>query len=108
MTTRTQWVRNVADSHWNRSMLHRLSFMWPRNVSQEGAIGVLSRPIVMGENPANHVFVDWDVERQGDLLAIRGQPQLGLRCFISTTTSMRSALAPFVPGFRRRFVEKSM
>ncbi len=49
------------------------------------AIGVLSRPVVMSENPANHVFVDWDVERQGDLWAIRGQPQLGLRCFISTT-----------------------
>jgi glycogen debranching enzyme len=29
---------------------------------------VLSRPVVMGENPANHVFVDFDVERQGDLL----------------------------------------
>ena len=47
-------------------MLHRLSFVWPRNVSQEG-IGVLPRPVVMSENPANHVFVDWDVERQGDL-----------------------------------------
>jgi hypothetical protein len=33
-----------------------------------GAIGVLSRPVVMSENPANHVFVDWDVERQGHLL----------------------------------------
>ncbi len=31
-------------------------------------IGVLSRPVVTGENPANHVFVDLDVERQGDLL----------------------------------------
>ena len=29
-------VRNVADSHRNRSILQRLSFMWPRNVSQEG------------------------------------------------------------------------
>jgi hypothetical protein len=42
------------------------------HVAQErqpgGAIGVVSRPVVMGENPANHVFVDWDVERQGDLL----------------------------------------
>src|SRR5256884_6018234 len=28
--------RSVADSHLNRSMLQRLSFMWPRNVSQEG------------------------------------------------------------------------
>ena len=42
--------------------------MWPRHVSQEGATRVLSRPVVMGENPANHVFVDGDVERQGDLL----------------------------------------
>ncbi len=31
-----QWVRSVADSHRNRSMLQRLSFMWPRKVSQEG------------------------------------------------------------------------
>jgi hypothetical protein len=30
--TRTQWVRNVADSHRNRSILQRLSFMWPRKV----------------------------------------------------------------------------
>ena len=29
---------------------------------------VLSRPVVTGENPANYVFVDLDVERQGDLL----------------------------------------
>jgi hypothetical protein len=28
---------------------------------------VLSRPAVIGENPANHIFVDLDVERQGDL-----------------------------------------
>ena len=38
-TTRTQWDRNVADSHLNRCMLQRLSFMWPRNVSQEGPSG---------------------------------------------------------------------
>jgi len=33
-----------------------------------GAIGVLSRPVVTGENPANHVFIDLNVERQGHLL----------------------------------------
>ena len=27
-------------------------------------IGVLSRPVVTGENPANHVFVDLEMERQ--------------------------------------------
>jgi hypothetical protein len=29
-------ICNGADSHRYRFMLHRLSFMWPRNVSQEG------------------------------------------------------------------------
>ncbi len=29
MTTRIQWDRNVADSHRNKSILRRLSFMWP-------------------------------------------------------------------------------
>jgi len=42
------------------------------HVAQEsqpgGTIEILSRPVVIGENPPNHVFVDWDVERQGDLL----------------------------------------
>ena len=33
-----------------------------------GAIGVLSRQVVMCENPANHVFIDLNVERQGHLL----------------------------------------
>ena len=33
-----------------------------------GTTGALSRQLVMGENPSNHVFVDLDVGRQGDLL----------------------------------------
>ena len=36
ITTRTQWVRNIADSHRNRSMLQRLSFACPRNVNHDG------------------------------------------------------------------------
>jgi hypothetical protein len=36
ITTRTQRVRNVADSQRNRSILQRLSFVWPRKVRQEG------------------------------------------------------------------------
>ena len=39
------------------------------HVAQErqpgGTAGVLSRRVVMGENPANHVFVNWDVELGG-------------------------------------------
>ena len=42
-------------------------------VSNEGqpgwTTGVLSRPIVAGENPSNNVFVDGDVESQGNLLS---------------------------------------
>ena len=66
------------------------------HVAQErqprGTAGALSRPVVMGENPANHVFVDLDVERQAICCAMRGQLQLGLRCFISTTARMSSAI----------------
>ena len=69
MTTKTQWVRNVADSHRNKSRLQRAVFQ----VSNEGqpgwTTGVLSRPIVAGENPSNNVFVDGDVESQGNLLS---------------------------------------
>jgi len=37
--------------------------------SQPGrTTGVLLRLVVMGENPSNHVLVEFDVERQGDLL----------------------------------------
>ena len=39
------------------------------NESQPGrATGVVSRPIMAGENPANNVFVDEDVKSQGHLL----------------------------------------
>ena len=52
------------------------------HVAQErqpgGAIEVLSRPVVMGENPSNHVFVDFDVERQGDLLGDSGTTPVGI------------------------------
>ena len=36
----------------------------------------LSRPVVMSENPANHVFVDW--ERQGDLLGDSRTAPIGI------------------------------
>ena len=42
------------------------------HVAQErqprGTPGGLSWPVVLGENPSNHVLVDGDVERQGQLL----------------------------------------
>jgi hypothetical protein len=36
ITTRTQCVFKVADSQRNRSQLHKLSFVWPRKLSQDG------------------------------------------------------------------------
>src|SRR5215472_2505973 len=36
ITTRTQCVVKVADAHRNKSQLHKLSFVWPRKVSQDG------------------------------------------------------------------------
>jgi hypothetical protein len=52
------------------------------HVAQErqprGTAGALSRPVVMGENPANHVFVDLDVERQGDLLCDSRTAPIGI------------------------------
>src|ERR1700756_1488377 len=37
--------------------------------------------------------------------AMRGHPQRGLRCFISTTARIRSVLGPFGPGLVLRFAE---
>src|SRR5262249_16707233 len=39
--------------------------------------------------------------------AIRGQPQLGLCCFISTTARMMSTSGPFGPGLLLRFGENN-
>src|SRR5215468_11937452 len=39
---------------------------------------VMSRPVVTGENPANYVFVDLDVERQGDLLCDSRTAPMGI------------------------------
>src|SRR4029077_18381136 len=47
--------------------------------SQPGrTTGGLSRPVVMAENPSNHVFVDLDVERQGDLLGDSRTAPIGI------------------------------
>jgi len=82
------------------------------HVAQErqpgGAIGVLSRPVVTGENPANHIFVDWDVERQGDLLGDSRTAPIGITLLHFDDRMGEMLLGPFGPGFRRRFVENSV
>src|SRR6266480_6794937 len=57
MTTRTQWVRNLPDSHLKRLILPEAVFHVAQESQPGRTIGVLSRLVVTGENPANHVFV---------------------------------------------------
>ena len=58
-----------------------------------GPIRTLFRPIVTSENPSDNVFVDWDVESQGNLSAIREQPQVGLCRLVWTMIAHLSILA---------------
>jgi len=100
MTTRTQWDRNVADSHLNRSMFRRLSFMWPRK-QPGGTIGVLSRPVVMGENLV-------DVERQGHLLCDSRTAPVGITLLHFDDCTDEFCTRSFRAGIRRRFGENSI
>jgi hypothetical protein len=43
LPTKTQWVRNVADSHPNRSILQRLSFMSFRACGPRNLMKIASR-----------------------------------------------------------------
>ena len=49
-------------------MLHRLSVICPRNVSQERPLPPGPGSIVRRKDPAHHVLVDVDRKREGDLL----------------------------------------
>src|SRR5829696_5653835 len=71
ITTRTQCVLRVADSQRNRSQLHRLSFAWPRNVSQEGP-PVRFRSVVNAQNASHNILVDLDAKRERDLWSNAG------------------------------------
>src|SRR6186713_2132149 len=66
MATKTPWVRSVADSHRNRSMA---VLQMPNEGQPGGPVRTSFRSIVIGENPSDNVFVDWDVESQGHLLS---------------------------------------
>src|SRR5215469_11962869 len=60
-----------------------------------------SRHVMSAQHTADNVLIDVDAESQRDLLRKARTTQLGLRCFMATTTSMRSLLGPFGPGRRR-------
>src|SRR3954454_3465831 len=71
ITTRTQYVLRVADSHRNKSQLHKLSF-----VAEEGKPGRTSRsrlwPVIDVQDATNQILVDLDTESQRDLLSNAG------------------------------------
>src|SRR5438128_4736890 len=100
MTMSTQEVRKVNDSQRNKSTLHKLSFICPSKVSHDGppdpdsgrkCIAKMRRTTSLSiSTPKASVICS----------AIRGQPQLGLRRFISTTASMSSLAGPFGPARR--------
>jgi hypothetical protein len=68
MTTRTQYDRKRGRLPPEQINTPETVFHVVQERQPGGAIGVLLRLVVTGENPANHVFVDLDVKRQGHLL----------------------------------------
>ena len=73
----------------------------PNEAEPGGPIRTLFRPIVTGENPSNHIFVNGNVESQGNLLSnSRTAPGgIALLCFDNgfdefSGRSLRTGLAP--------------
>src|SRR5215469_7205610 len=97
ITTSTQCVRRLSDSKRNRSLLYKLSLAWPRKVSQDGPPdpdGRLCFPRIwrttsLSISTPKVKVICW---------ASRGQPQVGLRRFISMTASINSLAGPCEPG----------
>src|ERR1700694_5401231 len=107
MTTSTQWARRMADSHRNRSTLHKLSFACPRTVSQDGpAVSGFGWYRTSRMRRTTSLFMGMRKARV-ICCAIRGPPQVGFRCFMSTTAAITSRLGPFGPGFRGTVAENS-
>ena len=107
MTSSTQWLRKIADSHRNRSMLQRLSFVCPRKVSHEGPHESGSgwyRTARMRRTTSLSIAMP---KARAICCAIRGQPQVGFRCFMSTTAAITSWVGLFGPGFFGTPDEKS-
>src|ERR1700722_6116121 len=107
MTTRTQWVRKVTDSHRNRSILQRLSFICPGTLARTDQW----RPLPAssdGRESFAHVFVDCNIEGQGDLFSDSRTAPAGIPLLHFDDRVMSSALGPFGPGLGRRFGENSM
>jgi hypothetical protein len=78
ITTMIQWLHKSIDSQRNRSTLHRLSFICPIKLSQDGAIGSCVGSIVLRKHPADDVFVDIDAKGTHNLLCDAGTANTGI------------------------------
>src|SRR5262249_3263736 len=93
-------VRRARDSQRNKSALHKLSFVLPRKVSQDGPPEPDSGRKCFPKIRRTTSLSISTLKARLICSAIRGQPQLGLRRFIATTASMSSLVGPFGPGER--------
>src|SRR5215475_7589024 len=102
MTTKTQYVRNIAESHRNKSNDHSESFAFPIKESQDGppdpapgrkCVARIRRTTSLAMSTPNAKAMCW---------GIRLQPQVPLRRFISRTASISSFVGPLGPGRRTR------
>src|SRR5215472_9757388 len=81
ITTKTQWVRRVADSHRNKSQLHKLVL----RVTEKRKPGRTSRirfwPVMNAQHTADNVFIDLHTKSQRDLLSNAGTTAAGIASF---------------------------
>src|SRR5215813_5304695 len=107
ITTKIQYVRNIADSHRNKSSDHSESFAFPIKESHDGpadpasgwkCLARIRRTTSLSMSTPNAKEICW---------AMRLQPQVRLRRFISFTASINSFVGPFGPGRRTRLGENS-
>jgi hypothetical protein len=107
MTTSTQWLRSVADSHRNRSVLYRLSFACPKNVSHDGPFESDSGRYFVASTRRT-MSLSISISKASPIWrAILGHPHRGFRLFISTMAATNSRDGPLGPGRPRRVGENS-
>ena len=66
-----------------------------------------ARPIMTGENPSNYVFVDWDVESQGNLLSNSRTAPGGIALLCLDNGFNEFFVGSLWTGLRLRLDEKS-
>jgi hypothetical protein len=67
---------------------------------------VWSRSVPNGENAPHDIFLMGIANAKAICRAIRGQPHVGFRRFMSTTAAMTAWVGPFGPGFVGTLDEK--